>query len=138
VLPPAWERKLKSGALAFGKALVEERIRELEAQLDALRADVQAMSEMLARGPALLEHNLCQPVLDQLRKLQLRTLRILEDAECEQDPAIALAAIAHRLFLRRPASRGRPIRSSPARTTAAQSAGKRPYRRPAIHPSDTP
>jgi hypothetical protein len=40
--------------VAFGKALVEERIRQLEAQLDGLRADVAAMGEMLEedeKGP---------------------------------------------------------------------------------------
>jgi hypothetical protein len=46
-------------------------------------------------GPALLEHNLSAPVLDQLRKLQRRTLAILEDAEREQDGALALDAIGH-------------------------------------------
>jgi len=46
-LPPALERKVRRGAIAYGKALVEERIRALEAQLDGLKADVAAMGEML-------------------------------------------------------------------------------------------
>jgi hypothetical protein len=46
-LPPALEKEVRRNALAVGKALVERRMDELQAQLDALRADVQAMSEML-------------------------------------------------------------------------------------------
>jgi hypothetical protein len=46
-------------------------------------------------GAALLEHNLCQPVLDQIRLLNRRTLRILSEAEDGEtkDPNVALAAI---------------------------------------------
>jgi hypothetical protein len=46
-------------------------------------------------GAALLEHNLTAPVLDQIRRLNQRTLRILTKAESGkwQDPAIALKAI---------------------------------------------
>jgi hypothetical protein len=46
-------------------------------------------------GAALLEHNLSQPVLDQIRLLHQRTLRILAEAEHGRwrDPSIALGAI---------------------------------------------
>jgi hypothetical protein len=45
-------------------------------------------------GAALLEHNLSAPVLDQIRRLNLRTLSILTEAEHgKRDPAIALQAI---------------------------------------------
>jgi hypothetical protein len=46
-------------------------------------------------GAALLEHNLCAPVLDQIRRLNQRTLRILSEAENgkTKDPNVALAAI---------------------------------------------
>jgi hypothetical protein len=46
-------------------------------------------------GAALLAHNLSAPVLDQIRRLNQRTLRILSEAEHGKwrDPAIALAAI---------------------------------------------
>jgi hypothetical protein len=45
-------------------------------------------------GAALLEHNLSAPVLDQIRRLNLRTLSILTKAEHgKRDPAIALQAI---------------------------------------------
>jgi hypothetical protein len=46
-------------------------------------------------GAALLEHNLSRPVLDQIRRLNQRTLRILDEAEHGKwrDPAIALVAI---------------------------------------------
>jgi hypothetical protein len=47
------------------------------------------------QGAALIEHNLSQPVLDQIRKLNQRTLRILDEAERGKgkDPNLALAAI---------------------------------------------
>jgi hypothetical protein len=46
-------------------------------------------------GAKLLEHNLAQPVLDQIRRLNQRTLRILEESEHGKwrNPAIALQAI---------------------------------------------
>jgi hypothetical protein len=46
-------------------------------------------------GAALIEHNLKQPVLDQIRMLNQRTLRILGEAEHGKwkNPAIALQAI---------------------------------------------
>jgi hypothetical protein len=46
-------------------------------------------------GAKLLEHNLTQPVLDQIRMLNQRTLRILGEAEHGKyrDPTIALQAI---------------------------------------------
>jgi len=42
-----WGKELKRGIVVFGKVLVEERIGKLQAQIDALRADVQAMGEMV-------------------------------------------------------------------------------------------
>lgn len=47
VLPPAWEKALKRGTMAFARALAEERIRQMEAQLDQLRADVKGGFRML-------------------------------------------------------------------------------------------
>jgi hypothetical protein len=44
-------------------------------------------------GLALLEHALARPVLEQMRAIHMRTLRILEAAERKKDPAIALDAI---------------------------------------------
>jgi hypothetical protein len=44
-------------------------------------------------GLALLEYSLSRPVLEQIRRLNLRTLQILERAERKNDPTIALAAI---------------------------------------------
>jgi hypothetical protein len=46
-------------------------------------------------GAALLEHNLSQPVLEQIRRLNQRTLRILAESESGKyrDPSIALQAI---------------------------------------------
>jgi hypothetical protein len=46
-------------------------------------------------GPALTEYNMTQPVLQQIRRLNQRTLRILTEAEHGKwrDPAIALQAI---------------------------------------------
>jgi hypothetical protein len=46
-------------------------------------------------GAALLQHNLSAPVLEQIRNLNYRTLRILAEAEHGKwkDPAIALDAI---------------------------------------------
>jgi hypothetical protein len=46
-------------------------------------------------GAKLLEHNLCQPVVDQIRMLNQRTLKILGEAEHGKyrDPTIALQAI---------------------------------------------
>jgi hypothetical protein len=44
-------------------------------------------------GAALLQSNLSRPVLEQMRSIHLRTLRLLEHAERKRDPAIALQAI---------------------------------------------
>jgi hypothetical protein len=44
-------------------------------------------------GPALLENNLMQPVLDQIRHLNARALRILTAAENTKDHVTALSAI---------------------------------------------
>jgi hypothetical protein len=46
-------------------------------------------------GAGLREHNNNEPVLEQIRKLNLRTLRILSSAEKgeERDPNVALSAI---------------------------------------------
>jgi hypothetical protein len=46
-------------------------------------------------GAKLLEHNLSEPVLDQIRKLNQRTLKILGEAEKGKykDPVVALQAI---------------------------------------------
>jgi hypothetical protein len=44
-------------------------------------------------GPALLEHNLIEPTLVRIRQLNQKTLVILERAERQHDPQIALAAI---------------------------------------------
>jgi hypothetical protein len=44
-------------------------------------------------GAALVEHNLCAPVLDAIRRLHARTLRVLAAAEGKGDLNGALAAI---------------------------------------------
>jgi hypothetical protein len=46
-LPAAYKKELKRNALATGKALIEDRIQSLQAGLDELRDDVQAMFQML-------------------------------------------------------------------------------------------
>jgi hypothetical protein len=44
-------------------------------------------------GPELRSYALCEPVLIQIKKLNARTLAILDRAEQEHDLAIALTAI---------------------------------------------
>jgi hypothetical protein len=44
-------------------------------------------------GPALLAHNLAEPILAQLRRLHARTLAVLTRAEESGDLAIVLSAI---------------------------------------------
>jgi transposase-like protein len=44
-------------------------------------------------GQALAACNIAEPVLEQIRKLNTRTLAILRKAEDDSDPAMALAAI---------------------------------------------
>jgi hypothetical protein len=45
-------------------------------------------------GPELRSYAICEPVLDQLKKLTKRTLAILAAAESERDLELALKAIA--------------------------------------------
>jgi hypothetical protein len=47
----------------------------------------------LHAGARLIEHNLIEPVLARIRMLNLRTLRILQNAEDHCDPQTALHAI---------------------------------------------
>jgi hypothetical protein len=56
----------------------------------------QALMNVHARehmGDALVQYNLCQPVLQQIRVLNQRALRILAEAEDNHDSATALQAI---------------------------------------------
>jgi hypothetical protein len=46
-LPSTYKKELKRSALATGRAIIDDRINELQAGLDELKSDVGAFFEML-------------------------------------------------------------------------------------------